>query len=508
MHALLERRAAETPDRPFAIYAESGEEYSYASFNRAVNRLAHGLIELGVVRGNIVAVTLTTCPEYQILSYALLKIGAIEAGVNGEYDEPKIGEQYATLRPDWYFVSRQFLDKVELIVRSRGGVSRLVVVDSSDDSGGVLRIEDLFVEQDHNPGEQNDDPLSTAMIMMSSGTTGLSKALQISHRQAYAYSHGLCEAYAFTPSDRVYICWPMFHATGSICDLFTALYAGASAVLTRRFSARAFWPHVRGYGVTWASSLGVLQKILWNACPSGDDRNHGMRLMWGGPHPIERDLFRERFGIECSLGYGMSEIGLVNFQQPHDPEDSFGRVRRDTYDVKIVDAKGRTLPPGEHGQIVVREKYPGVITRGYLNRPDLNEQIRENDWFHTGDVGWLDGDNQLYYVERMDSVIRHKGNLIPPAEVEKLLEGHPAVNIAAVIGLASELGDCDIAAVVELHQDTVATEAELLDHCRSRAPNWMVPSTLRLVNRVPLTGTGKPVYGELENLLREDNPEE
>ena len=142
-----------------------------------------------------------------------------------------------------------------------------------------------------------------------------------------------------------------------------------------------------------------------------------------------------------------------------------------------------------------------------MNRPDLNERIRTGGWFYTGDLGWLDADDQLYYLERMDSIIRHKGNLIHPAEVEEILDRHPAVNIAAVIGLPSEIGDFDIAAVVQLHPGRVATAIELETHCRDCSPNWMLPSVIRLVESIALTGTGKPIYSELKRLLvKNDTP--
>lgn len=507
MAAALERRAADTPEHPFLWCTETGLCLTYRAFNEAANRLAHGLADYGVRRGDLVVFVMANRPSYLIASYALKKIGAVEAGLNGSYDASKLTEQLETLQPKWAFLDSGALPKLAPLLLALSGLCGIVLADSASDipiaEGGpeITPWDALQSANACNPTVPGRGDMDVAMILMSSGTTGVSKAIQLTHRMAFIYADGLTKAYGLDAGDRVYVPWPLFHATGAICDTLTALYAGAGVILAPKFSARAFWDHIRRFGGTWASSLGILQKVLWNAAPQSDDRDHPLRLIWGGPHPIPRAVFRARFGVEASLGYGTSEIGLINFQQPDDPETSYGRVRRDVYDIRIVDETGDPVPNGTKGEIVCRAVLEGAITPGYLGRPELDARTVRDGWFHTGDIGWLDESDQLYYLERRDSMIRHKGMLIAPADVEAMLERHPDVATAAVIRVPSDWGDYDIAAFVEPVQGRTPTPEEIRAFCAAQGPKWMVPARIRVLDRLPLTETGKLAISALERLV-------
>lgn len=507
MASALELRVRETPEHEFLWFTETGKSMTFADFNSETNRLAHGLGKLGVARGDIVVLTMKTRPEYLIASYALKKIGAIEAGLNGNYDAAKLQEQLNTLRPRWSIVDIENAQKLTPLLLEQRQLSGSVVVGRGpetrpiDSALGAVDWHEVLDENVENPPQEGMADTDVAMIIMSSGTTGVSKAIQLTHRMAFIYADGLTKAYNLNADDRVYVPWPLFHATGSICDTLTALYAGAGAILAPRFSARAFWEHIRTYRGTWASSVGILQKVLWNAPPADDDRDHPLRLIWGGPHPVPRDDFRNRFGVEASLGYGTSEVGLINFQQPWDPEDSFGRVRRNVYDIRIVDDNGLPVPNGTKGEITCRAVMADAITPGYLHRPELNARAFQGDWFYTGDIGWLDDEGNLYYVERRDSMIRHKGMLIAPADVEALIERNPGVSSCAVVRVKSDLGDYDIAAFIETKPEQTVSASDIQAFCLTHGPKWMTPARVIIVDRIPLTQTGKPVVGELERML-------
>ena len=173
----------------------------------------------------------------------------------------------------------------------------------------------------------------------------------------------------------------------------------------------------------------------------------------------------------------------------------------DLYDVRIADNFDDSVPSGEVGEILLRPKEPDVMPKGYFGMPQYTLEAWRNMWLHTGDIGKLDEHGYLYFLGRKKDVIRHRGENILPSEVEEIINAHDSVQESVVFGIAGELGDQDVAAVVSCHPAVSVCEQELRAYCENKMARWMIPTVWKVVDDIPKTATGKPVKKALLALL-------
>jgi crotonobetaine/carnitine-CoA ligase len=249
--------------------------------------------------------------------------------------------------------------------------------------------------------------------------------------------------------------------------------------------------------------MGGSTKWLWDRHPGPDDRDHNLRFLWGGPFPVDRPRFEKRLGVRTAFCYGLSDIGNPCIQSLDVPEppNSSGKVRTDLYDVRIVDDDDDELPIGEVGEIVCRPIEPDIISKGYFGHPEHTLETRRNLWFHTGDLGRFDNDGHLFFLDRKKQVLRNSAENVLPAEVEEVVNAHPAVRDCAVIGVPNDVDEHDVAVFVVLHAGAELEPAEIQAHCRGELAHYMVPSIIRIVDEMPMTSTEKPALGVLLRLL-------
>ena len=296
--------------------------------------------------------------------------------------------------------------------------------------------------------------------------------------------------------DDVLFCpYPIFHWDATIGTIAPALWAGATAVVTERFSVSRFWADVRRYGVTIFDFMGATLTFIHKQERLPDDADNPARLAWGVPMPAFKDEFEERFGLTLIEGYGSTEGGVMVWQEPGEryPPGSCGRAVPE-FRLRIVDGDDRPLPPGDIGEIVVRPTRDAdrhLMLTGYYRMPDLNREVFRGGWFHTGDLGRLDEDGNLYFEGRRKDAIRRRGENISAYEIEQVIEAHPAVLEAAAYGVPSEYTEEDVAVSVALRPGSELTADELLDYCRGRMARYMVPLFVRFLDALPKTPTEK-----------------
>ena len=312
----------------------------------------------------------------------------------------------------------------------------------------------------------------------------------LSHRMAVLTGEGFAHWLGLTREDRLFTCLPLSHINARFYSTLGAIAVGASLALEERFSASRFWSWVREAEATEVNAIGAMLKILLDRAPEAAERAHRLRLIYAAP-ALGREThlaFERRFGARLVIGYGLTE-STFGFVQPLDEPrdlDSMGMPRRHPdpsipADVRLVD-----------GEIWLRN--PATFS-GYLeDDAATREALTDDGWLKTGDLATLGPDGSYTFTGRKKLVIRRRGELLTPGEVEAALEAHPAVLEAGVLGVASPLGEDDVMAFVVFRNGRTATDQELAAHCAARLAAFKVPSRWRFLDALPRTATQRIAY--------------
>jgi crotonobetaine/carnitine-CoA ligase len=290
----------------------------------------------------------------------------------------------------------------------------------------------------------------------------------------------------------------MCNSAAWISVVFRALVAGVPFALDPSFSVTAFWERTRHFGATQTFTLGAMHLFLWQAPQRDDDAQNPIRSMGAIPMPDAiLEPFKVRFGIESiQQGYGQSEVmGLLS--RVDDPGEHWNPgsvgVPLPGIEVRLLNDEDRQVPPGEVGEFCVRPTEPNVLFNGYFGDPAATVAATRNLWYHTGDLGRLDGDAQFHFVDRKRDLIRYKGRSVSSMAVEQAVRAHPHVREAAAYGIATTAltSEAEIMVAVVLEPDEDVDPAELARFVNDHAPYYLVPRYIDIVSELPHTPTGK-----------------
>lgn len=500
-HPVKERVLGPVLDELAAIHGErlfldfkGDARVSYKQLNEAANRFSNGFLKNGIGRGSKIAVMLPNCPEYLYCWFGLAKIGAVMVPINtahkGELLEYIINQSDA----EGIIVDSTLLQRVLEIESGIGKVKQKFVSGWYDDRepGGAIKtisLADLADASDKSTdaGVRHSDPLT---ILFTSGTTGRSKGVVMSHHYYYSAARAIGAGMNDGPDDVLYTCLPLFHVNAQVCTVLAALLFDARVAMYEHFSASTFWEEIRSSRATVFLALGAMGNILYKAPPRSDDRDHNVRLAMVVPPPDDLEAFERRFGLRVIYEtFGMTE-GIVAPPAVIEPRRPGCCGRPDERaEVQIVDDDDLPLDAGQTGEIVIRPREPFTMMNGYYNMPEDTLNAFRNLWFHTGDLGYLDEEGLLYFVGRKKESIRRRGENISAFEVERIVNQHPSVLESAAIPVPSELGEDDLKIVVVLKEGEGLRPEELIKHCEDRMAYFMVPRFIELRDSLPKTPT-------------------
>ena len=488
------------PDR-VALYFE-GQSVSYGDLDRRASRVAQGLIAAGVKPRTRIAILAKNDLAFFELWFGATKAGAVLVPVNFRLAPVEIAYVVNDAQAEFLFVGRDFYPVIEKV---RGELA------------SVRRIVALHGEHPEWPGyaawvaaqEPRDPALpiaaaDVAIQMYTSGTTGHPKGAQLSHTNLLALMPTVTtRAGHWHERDVSLVCMPLFHIGGSGWALL-ALYRGAANLMTRDFEPAAILGLIAEYRVTKALFVPAMLLFLLQApqCRGADFSSLDLIVYGASPAPL--DLLRNALRIfGCPLGqlYGLTEsTGGITYLAPEDHgEHAIERMRScgkplDGVEIKVIDAGGEELPPGEVGEVICRS--PQVML-GYWNLPEATARTIRDGWLHTGDAGYRDKDGYLYIYDRLKDMIISGGENIYPAEVESALFGHPAVADVAVIGVPDEQwGEAVKAIVVPKPGASIGAE-ELIAFARQRIAGFKVPRSVDFLAALPRNPAGKILKREL-----------
>jgi carnitine-CoA ligase len=486
---VLERWAAEQPDRVFAHF-EDGGEWTWGETLEIAQRAAAGLQSLGVGQGDNVLSWLPNGRDALRVWFGANLLGAVYVPLNTAY-RGRLLEHVVQTSQARVMVAHATL--AERIGQVESATLRDVVVVRGDppEATGELRWHsDRCL--DHGaavlPAAGPILPWHVQSIVFTSGTTGPSKGVASSYLHLYSASF---DPFPYLGADdRYLVTLPLFHVGGTVA-VYSMLLRGASVAIVDSFKLETFWPVVARTKSTFCCLLGSMAALLAKAAPSPADRAHGLRHALMIPLSEEPASFRARFGCDIYTLFNMSEVSvpLVSVANPA-RLGSCGRPRAGI-EVRIVDADDCEVAPGEVGELIVRSDRPWAMTHGYFGDPEATARAWRNGWFHTGDAFRTDDAGDYRFVDRIKDSIRRRGENISSFEVEAEVCSHPAVQEAAAVAVPSPAGEDDVmVVVVPVAGQSLEPEA-LLHYLIPRMPHYMVPRYVRFVDALPKTPTSK-----------------
>lgn len=488
--ALIERRAAATPDRLFAT-DERGRELSFAGLRDAALAVAAGLADLGVGPGSTVSWQLPTWLETLTLSAALCRLGAVQNPMIPFLRSREVGFIVDQLQTDLLVVPESWrgfdhAGMAEELAADRPGLRTFVVRDRQLPAADPARI----------AASPPEDPTRPAWVLYSSGTTAQAKGAKHSDASLLASATAMAQRMHMTPDDRNAIAFPCAHI-GGLAWMLSDLLVGCASVLVETFDDDGIDVMSRT-GVTLAGSGTPFNLAYLRYKEAHPDRAvlPAVRAFPGGGATRPPDLharMKAAFnGAGILSGYGMTEAGFLTMADVNDPDSALAETEGRAYDVvdlRILRADGSEAAAGEVGEICVRGP---MVMSGYVD-PALDAAFDADGYFHTGDLGTLDAAGYLRVTGRLKDMLIRKGENISCPEIEALLDSHPAVAECAVIGLPDpDVGERCCAVVVPADPGHPPDLTAICSHLRAAGlATFKLPERLEITAALPKNASGK-----------------
>jgi crotonobetaine/carnitine-CoA ligase len=475
--AVLDRRAEQFPDR--VMMSIGGVDVTFEQMRQRSCAAANALLDLGIGPGDCVALFSGTCPEWIYFWLGAGRIGAVSAAVN------------AANKGDFLLHALR-ASRAKVVISDAERQSRVAeLADQLPVLASIVVQDDWLAGHPGTVDEHVGDVADIGSFFFTSGTTGASKAVATTWHYLFTTAATAASAWDFRPGEALWTAMPLFHLSAAPAVLAPML-VGGTTVLAPTFHPASVWDEVRACGAVGFVGAGAMVSMLWNQPPNLRDAQLPLRFISAAPIApgVYRDI-EKRYGCRIVTMYGLTEafpIAVKSVAEAGVPGTS-GRPNRN-FEVRIVDPDGEPLPDGAVGEIACRPRHPHVMSEGYLNASGLAVDPHP-EWFRTGDLGVLDSDQNLTYVDRVKDSLRRRGENISSVEVETVVTAHPAVLEAAVIGVPSDLGEDDILLFVTVQPDRELDYTELLDFCGARMPYFSVPRYVEIVSELPKTIIGR-----------------
>jgi crotonobetaine/carnitine-CoA ligase len=498
LRSALEQKVRAHPDKTFVVFEDAAGgvlRYTYATFDERVNRTANLLRSLGVGRGDKFNVHLPNCPEFLFWWFAGAKLGAVMVPTN--VAEPADAMEYlldfsesrvAVTQPEYLGAIAEARERC-------AGLHHVVLCRTDKAQPDTLVYDALVASESAALPDFGVTPADECGMCFTSGTTSRPKGCLITHANYVYAGESVSKSLRLTPDDRHMVVLPLFHVHAQYYQTMTALIAGASLALMERFSASRYFDQVIRHEATVGGLFAAPIRMILAQPRRAEHRQNRLRLVQFAMSVTETQLedWHDRFGAPLVQMYGMTEtIGQPTINPLDAPRKnmSIGTVALG-YECTVVDDRGRELPPGVEGHLIVRGE-PGVtLMKGYYKNPEATADTIRQGWLWTGDVVRMDEDGYFWFVDRAKDLIKRAGENVAAGEVEAVLKLHPAVFDAAVVGIPDTMRDEAVLAYVVLRDGHRALAEDLVAFCESRLAKFKIPEVIEFRDELPRTPVGK-----------------
>lgn len=512
LHSYCFEKLDELREKPCLIQGSNGKIYSYGEVELISRKVASGLAKLGFKKGDVVMLLLPNCPEFVFVFLGASMAGAIATTANPFYTPSDIAKQRGASGARLIVTYAACVEKLRDLMENHG----VQVITIDNPPKGCEHISLLLDgdENEYRPADCIVQPDDTVALPYSSGTTGLPKGVMLTHK-------GLVSSVAqqvdgenpnlYLHSEDVVLCvLPLFHIYSLNSVLLCSLRAGSAILLMHKFEIGSLLDLVQRFKVTVAPVVPpIVLAFAKNALVESYDLS-SIRVVLSGAAPLGKELedaLRLRLPkATFGQGYGMTEAGpvlsmcLAFAKEPFPMKSgSCGTVVRNAQ-MKIIDPDtGTCLPYNQPGEICIRGPQ---IMKGYLNDAESTARtIDEDGWLHTGDIGYIDDDEEVFIVDRVKEIIKYKGFQVPPAELEAILITHPSIADAAVVPQKDEVaGEVPVAFVVRSNGFDL-TEDEIKQFVAKQVVFYKKLHKVYFIHAIPKSPSGKILRKDLRAKL-------
>jgi len=540
---LLKQQTETFGDKTWLIFypdQDNGRStYTYGEFFDLVSRTSNFLLSQGVGRGDRIATVAFNHTDTVVQYFAAWMIGAVVVPINVGEDDKRIGYILQNSQAKLAFVREEFIERMEKILSETPSVKMIVRVEDPHSVSDYRRSHPSPTEREdggkgqhrefheailNQQSEINNLPAVSleddALIVYTSGTTGLPKGVVLTQYNLLIDAKAITEWHRMTPDQRMMCVLPIHHVNGTIVTLMTPLYYGGSIVLNQKFHSHGFFERIANEKVHVVSVVPTLLQFLLHENPDMTKLDIGhLRHIICGAGPLTCELamkFEDRFRIPIIHGYGLSETTCYSCFLPLDLPPEEHRAWLSTYgfpsigipiapnEMAIHDEGGNDLAEGTRGEIVIRGHN---VMKEYFANPEANEKAFTFGWFRSGDEGFYQTDSlarKFFFITgRIKELIIRGGANISPFEIDEVLMNMPGVKAGLAVGFENDWYGEEIGAYVQPKEGVVLTGGEVIRHCRQHFSFQKCPKVVLFGNDIPVTSTGKYQRNKLKPLFAE-----
>ena len=492
---ITEWNARRQPDKIAVIYDDT--RISFGELNKRVNSLVHGLWDMGIKKGDRVAVLADVCHQYVEIGLAAPKGGMIVVPINYRFTPEELAYVVNDSGAETIFVADELKDMFDSMRPHLKAVKNVIAI--GEPSPGMKSYDELVSSFSTDKPEIEIDENDLAYLIYTSGTTALPKGVMRNHKSMMASAAGMLLSFRMTRDDICFNVIPVF----TIAFFWATVgypYLGCTTVV-KRWDPEEFLKFVEREKTT----IGILAPSMIRALLEHPDINKydvsSIRRMIYGSASMPEDLLRrmiDKFGNICDQVYGLTEFAPTTIMHAEDLDLDNTRGKKGrllscgketaSWEVRIIDENGKDVVPGQAGELIIKGD---ALMSGYWNLPKKTAESLKGGYYYSGDIAKFDEDGYIYIVDRkQDMLISGSENIYCP-EVENVISSHPAVLEAAVIGVPDDKWGEAVKGLVILRPGTTATEQEIMDFCKSRIAGFKRPRSIDFYEDFPRTAMGK-----------------